>query len=107
SVERSRNSIKAAQIFAENAYEIAKACAVAVTDEIVVASVGREMGFGGVSVIPLSQLREFVADLGWGGWALVSAPGSSITEIESRCRQMAGNAEARLLLTQNILRKSD
>lgn len=93
--DRPKQTIHAAEVLHDNARSIASVCMDAAEDEVVVAVINRDMGFGGVWTIPRSELSDRVPQLDDGGWSLVFGPGTPAADIEDRCLRLARLAFAR------------
>lgn len=92
---RPRLTIHAAEIFHAHACAIARNCAEAGEDDVVLATVDRFLSFGGTWLVHRSQLLERVQELGEGGWTLLFSPGSTVREVETRSLELARHAMAR------------
>jgi hypothetical protein len=104
--ERARCAVSAAQVLLSNVTEISDRCNWAQEDEVVLATVKRDLTFSGAVTVPLSLLREEVMSRLDKGWTLVFSPGATDKDIESRCNKMAALARAKLDVIQRWRAKS-
>lgn len=95
SLDRTKQTIHAAELFFGQARSIAAACAEAGRGELVVVAVSPDMAFRGIWTIPRNQLSDHVANLDDGGWSMTFSPGLSIPAIEERCIRVARISFAR------------
>ncbi|HEX6508175.1 MAG TPA: hypothetical protein VF221_11135 [Chloroflexota bacterium] len=86
---RPRHTIHAAEILHTHAGDIARACAEAGGDTVVVAGVDRFLTFNGVWTVPLNELQRRVSEIDDGGWTIVFSPGADLPDIEERCMDLA------------------
>ncbi len=94
-LDRTKQTIHAAELFHGQARAIAMACTDADSDEIIVAAVTPDLAFEGIWTIRRDCLREHVVALDDGGWSMTFAPGLKIDEIEERCLRLARLSFAR------------
>ena len=99
-VQRPLRTIRATNVFTDNADEIAGLCAGAKPKEVVLAVVNADLEFG-VWRLPTRELTERIALLPEGGWSLTFAPGTSVDEIRARCKTVARLARKRSQLVQS------
>ncbi len=83
-VERTRQTIHAAEVFHDKARTIARICAGAGTDQVVVAVVESDGVFGGAWPIDRAEVSERLGPLEAGGWTLLFSAGTGVAEIEER-----------------------
>lgn len=89
---RPRHTIHAAELFHDHAVVIARSCAGARSDEVVLAGVDRFLSFSGAWAIERAQLVVRVAEFDPGGWTLVFSPGTELREVEERSLELARHA---------------
>ena len=89
---RPRHTIHAAELFHDYAVVIARSCAGAQPDEVVLAGVDRFLSFSGARPVDRAQLVERMADFDPAGWTLVFSPGTELREVEERSLELARHA---------------
>lgn len=94
-LDRTKQTIHAAELFYGQARSIAAACAEAGRGELVVVAVSPDMAFRGIWTIPRAQLSDHVSGLDDGGWSMTFSPGLSVAAIEERCIRLARISFAR------------
>jgi hypothetical protein len=107
-IEKSRRTIRAAGVFADNA-EVIVARVVEVPEEhVVVAVVTHDYRFDGVHHVPRQELVEKVPALEEpGGWAMVFSPGADVEHVSSRTAEMIALAERRIAMLEKIAARSE
>lgn len=94
--ERPAHTIQAAGVLHDHAPEIALACKAASREETVVAAVRGDFSFSGVWTVKTTHLRGLVTEVEEeGGWTLLFGSQNSVSEVETRCVEMARLAFAR------------
>lgn len=93
--ERPQRTIEAIKVVRRYAEVIADACAAAHDREIVVAVVGPDHTWGGVSTILAHRLPQQVIDPG-SGWEFMFMPQASRADVEARCTEIERQASKRL-----------
>lgn len=88
-VERAHHATQAAEVLRKHIWAIGRATAGARGDEIVVATVERDLTFGGVWTISRDDLVMQVPLLEGSGWSLLFSSKTPVAEIEERCMQFA------------------
>ena len=88
-MDRPKQTIHAAEIFHDNARNIASVCSDIPADHVALAVVDRDMAFAGVWVVPLSNLTVEVPRLAGDGWSIVVSPGTDTADIEDRALRLA------------------
>ncbi len=94
-LDRTKQTIHAAELFHGQAKSIAMACREAAPDELVVAAVSPDMVFRGIWTISRDQLSNHILGLEDGGWSMTFSPGLAVAEIEERCLRLARISFAR------------
>lgn len=94
-LDRTKQTIHAAELFHGQARSIAAACMEAGSNELVVAAVSPDMVFRGIWTIARDQLSDHVLGLDDGGWSMSFSPGLDVREIEERCLRLARISFAR------------
>ena len=103
-VERSRRTIRAAGVFAENAPAIVAHVAELPEDHVVVAVVSEQYEFTGVHHVPRTELVARVPALeGENGWAMVFSPGADEEHVAARTREMISLADKRIEMIRRIV----
>src|SRR3954471_24393201 len=88
-VERSRRTIRAAAVFAENSEAIVAHVALLPDDHVVVAVVTGDYAFDGVHHVARTELVERVPALeGENGWAMVFSEGTDTAHVGERTTEM-------------------
>ena len=93
--ERPQRTIEAVEVVRQHAEMIADACAAAHDQEIVVAVVGPDHTWGGVSTVPAHGLPEQAIDPG-SRWEFMFVAHTSRAEVEARCTLIERQAAKRL-----------
>jgi hypothetical protein len=88
-VERTRRAIHAAEVVHDRARTIARICAGAGADQVVVAVVDPQGVFGGAWPLERAEVSDRLGELKGGGWTLLFAARSGVAEIEDRSMAMA------------------
>ncbi len=102
-VERSRRTIRAASVFADNAEAIIAHVELLPDDHVVVAVVTEDYDFDGVHHVARTELVERVPALeGEGGWAMVFSPGTDDAHVEARTTEMVSLASKRIEMINRI-----
>ena len=91
-LSRPRYTIHAAELFHDHAVVIARSCAGAQPDEVVLAGVDRFLSFSGAWPVERAQLTVRMAEFDPGGWTLVFSPGTELREVEERSLELARHA---------------
>jgi hypothetical protein len=103
-VERSRRTIRAAGVFAENAPAIVAHVVELPADHVVVAVVSEEYEFAGVHHVARTELVERVPALeGENGWAMVFSQGADEEHVAARTREMISLADKRIEMIRRIV----
>jgi hypothetical protein len=102
-VERSRGTIRAAGVFAENAPAIVAQVAELPEDHVVVAVVSEQYEFSGVHHVARTELVERVPALEENGWAMVFSPGADEQHVAARTREMISLADKRIEMIRRIV----
>ena len=102
-VERSRRTIRAAGVFAENAPAIVAQVAELPEDHVVVAVVSEQYEFSGVHHVARTELVERVPALEENGWAMVFSPGADEQHVAARTREMISLADKRIEMIRRIV----
>src|SRR3982074_1165234 len=101
--EKSRRTVRAARVFADNAEAIAAHVDELPEDHVVVAVVTAEYTFSGVHHVSREELVERVPALeGPSGWAMVFSPGADTDHVAARTAQMIALAEERIAMLEKI-----
>ncbi len=102
-IEKSRRTIRAASVFADNADAIVAHVAQLPEDHVVVAIVTADYDFTGVHHVARTELVERVPALeGEGGWAMVFSDGADADHVEARTSEMIALAEKRIEMISKI-----
>ncbi len=102
-IEKSRRTIRAAAVFADNSEVIVRHVALLPEDHVVVAVVSEDYSFDGVHHVARTELVERVPALeGESGWAMVFSPGADTDHIDSRTTEMIALAEKRIEMISRI-----
>jgi hypothetical protein len=102
-VERSRRTIRAASVFAENSDAIVAHVALLPDDHVVVAVVTGDYAFDGVHHVARTELVERVPALeGEDGWAMVFSEGTGATHVGVRTTEMIALASKRIEMINRI-----
>jgi hypothetical protein len=102
-VEKSRRTIRAAGVFAENARAIVALVTELPAEHVVVAVVTGDYEFGGVHHVSREELLERVTALeGPDGWAMVFSPGADADHVAGRTSEMVALAEKRIEMLERI-----
>lgn len=108
-VEKSRRTIRAAAVLADNSEAIVAHVGELPEDHVVVAVVTSDHEFGGVHHVARQELVEKVPALeGPDGWAMVFSPGADDEHVAARTAEMIALAEKRIEMINRIAaRRSD
>jgi ketopantoate hydroxymethyltransferase len=102
-IEKSRRTIRAASVFAENSETIVAHVGLLPEDHVVVAVVTEDYFFDGVHHVARTELVERVPALeGEGGWAMVFSQGADVEHVGSRTTEMIALAEKRIEMISRI-----
>ena len=101
-VERSRRTIRAAGVFADNAPAIVAHVAELPEDHVVVAVVSEQYEFTGVHHVARTELVERVPALEEDGWAMVFSPGADEEHVAARTTEMISLADKRIEMIRRI-----
>ncbi len=101
-VERSRRTIRAASVFADNAPVIVARAAELAEDHVVVAVVSEDYEFSGVHHVARTELVERVPALEGPGWAMVFSAGADEAHVAARTREMISLADKRIEMIRRI-----
>ncbi|MGX7680898.1 hypothetical protein ACSMXN_18585 [Jatrophihabitans sp. DSM 45814] len=102
-IEKSRRTIRAAEVFADNADTIVTHVEVLPDDHVVVAVVTSAYDFNGVHHVSREELVERVPALeGPDGWAMVFSQGADAAHIGARTAEMIALAEKRIAMLEKI-----
>jgi lipoate synthase len=102
-IEKSRRTIRAAGVFAENSERIVAHVQALPVEHVVVAVVTRDYVFDGVHHVSRQELVERVPELeGPGGWAMVFSPGADADHVSERTATMIELAEKRIEMISRI-----
>ncbi|MEO6703617.1 MAG: hypothetical protein ABI140_16990 [Jatrophihabitantaceae bacterium] len=102
-IERSRQTIRAAGVFADNAERIVAHVAELPDDHVVVAVVTADHEFAGVHHVSRLELVERVPELeGPHGWAMVFSDGADHEHIAARTSEMISLADKRIEMISRI-----
>jgi len=105
-IDRSRRTIEAARVFADNAEAIVAHVDGLPDDHVVVAVVTSDHVFDGVHHVSRQELVERVPALeGEGGWAMVFSAGADAAHIDARTAEMISLAEQRIAMIERIVAK--
>ena len=103
-VAKSRRTIQAAGVFAENADKIVAHVGELPDDHVVVAVVTEEYDFHGVHHVSVEELVERVPALeGPNGWAMVFSAGADHEHVAARTAEMIALAEKRIEMIEKIV----
>ena len=102
-IERSRRTIRAAGVFADNAEVIVEHVAELPEDHVVVAVVTEDHEFAGVHHVSRLDLVERVPELeGPNGWAMVFSEGADHEHVAARTSEMISLADKRIEMISRI-----
>ncbi len=102
-IEKSRRTIRAAGVFADNSEAIVTQVTQLPEDHVVVAVVTEDYLFDGVHHVARHELVERVPALeGDNGWAMVFSEGADLEHVGSRTSEMAALAEKRIEMISRI-----
>ncbi|MGI8667667.1 MAG: hypothetical protein ACR2N4_16855 [Jatrophihabitans sp.] len=102
-IEKSRRTIRAAEVFADNSEAIVAHVGELPADHVVVAVVTAEHDFAGVHHVSRHELVERVPALeGNDGWAMVFSAGTDHEHVASRTSEMVALAEKRIEMISRI-----
>ena len=102
-IEKSRRTIRAAAVFAENSELIVAHVAEMPADHVVVAVVTEAYDFDGVHHVARTELVERVPALeGENGWAMVFSSGTDAAHVGIRTTEMIALAEKRIEMISRI-----
>jgi hypothetical protein len=102
-IERSRRTIQAARVFADNSEAIVAHVGELPDDHVVVAVVTSEHEFAGVHHVSRLELVERVPQLeGPSGWAMVFSPGTDHAHVAARTEEMISLADKRIEMISRI-----
>ena len=102
-VERSRRTIQAARVFADNSEAIVAHAGELPEDHVVVAVVTSEHEFAGVHHVSRLDLVERVPELeGPNGWAMVFSSGTNHAHVAARTDEMISLADKRIEMISRI-----
>jgi hypothetical protein len=102
-IERSRRTIRAAGVFAENSRTIVSHVTQLPEDHVVVAVVTEDYLFHGVHHVSRLELVEKVPALeGPNGWAMVFSAGADADHVDARTSEMIALAEKRIAMISKI-----
>jgi hypothetical protein len=102
-VEKSRRTIRAAQVFADNTDAILFHVDLVPSEHVVVAVVTGDYDFAGVHHVGRTELVERVPALeGPDGWAMVFSSGADADHVAARTAEMAALAEKRIEMLERI-----
>ncbi len=102
-IEKSRRTIRAAAVFADNSEVIVAHAALLAEDYVVVAVVTEDYLFDGVHHVGRHELVERVPALeGPNGWAMVFSQGADTAHVGSRTTEMISLAEKRIEMISRI-----
>jgi hypothetical protein len=106
-IERSRRTIRAAGVFAENSDLIVARVAELPDDHVVVAVVSEDHEFAGVHHVSRLDLVERVPALeGENGWAMLFSPGTDVEHVAARTSEMISLAGKRIEMISRINARS-
>jgi len=108
-IERSRRTIQAARVFADNSEAIVEHVGRLPDDHVVVAVVTEDHVFAGVHHVSRLDLVERVPELeGPSGWAMVFSPGADQAHVSARTEEMISLADKRIEMIRRIVgRRAD
>ncbi|UQX87790.1 hypothetical protein M6D93_16000 [Jatrophihabitans telluris] len=102
-IEKSRRTIRAAGVFAENAEQIVAFVAELPDEHVVVAVVNADYDFDGTHHVATTELVERVPALeGPDGWAMVFSQGADSDHVAARTAEMIALAEKRIEMIERI-----
>jgi hypothetical protein len=102
-VERSRRTIQAARVFADNSEAIVAHVSELPEDHLVVAVVTADYEFAGVHHVSRLDLVERVRELeGPNGWAMVFSPRTDQAHVAARTDEMISLADKRIEMISRI-----
>jgi hypothetical protein len=103
-IDKSRRTIKAAEVFADNSEAILEHIRVLPAEHVVVAVVTEDYDFSGVHHVSTEELVETVPALeGPTGWAMVFSAGADPEHVAARTAEMIALAEQRIAMLEKIL----
>ncbi len=95
-IERPARTLQAVEVLREKAGAIVRATADAREDEIVVAVVQPDLGFGGVWTLAREDfVKQVLVVEEQGGWSFTFSANTSVDQVEERCSELAGIARKR------------
>jgi len=107
-VEKSRRTIRAANVFADNADAIVAHVVELPEEHVVVAVVTADYEFNGVHHVSREELVERVPALeGPDGWAMVFSSGADAEHVALRTAEMINLAEKRIAMLEKIAARRD
>jgi hypothetical protein len=101
-IEKSRRTIRAAAVFADNADSILAHVSRLPEDHVVVAIVTTDYQFDGVHHVSRTELVERVPALEGPGWAMVFSVGADADHVASRTAEMSALARKRIEMLERI-----
>ena len=102
-IERSRRTIQAARVFADNSEAILAHVQLLPEDHVVVAVVTEDHVFAGVHHVSRLDLVDRVPELeGPGGWAMVFSPNADQAHVTARTDEMVSLADKRIEMMSRI-----
>jgi hypothetical protein len=102
-IERSRRTIQAARVFADNSEAIVAHVGELPEDHVVVAVVTADHEFAGVHHVSRLELVERVPELeGPSGWAMVFSSGTDHAHVAARTEEMISLADKRIEMISRI-----
>jgi hypothetical protein len=103
-IDKSRRTIRAAKVFADNQDAILAHVEALPEEHVVVAVVTSDHDFSGVHHVSTEELVETVPALeGPGGWAMVFSSGADAAHVATRTAEMIALAEQRIAMLEKIL----
>jgi hypothetical protein len=102
SLERPGQTVRAMAVLGDHAEAVARACADASPNELILAAVNPDLTFAGVWTIPSGHLGASVEDHDERGWLLLFSPRASAEEVVARCRTRARLASLRWVALQRL-----
>jgi len=106
-IEKSRRTIRAAAVFADNAEVIVAKVVELPEDHIVVAIVTSDYLFDGVHHVSRQELVERVPALEGEGWAMVFSQGADEEHVGIRTAEMINLAEKRIAMIERLLARAE
>jgi hypothetical protein len=102
-IERSRRTIQAARVFADNSEAILAHVNLLPEDHVVVAVVTEDHVFAGVHHVSRLDLVERVPELeGPNGWSMLFSPGADQAHVTARTDEMISIADKRIEMMSRI-----